>query len=679
LTALRVGSEDQAILSQPGDDLRIDWGHLLLAAPEGQSTGAIALAETLRSAFFAGKPLPADETPTPKAAGKDAPALALTMDCGNVGKTPVPRTMILAYDDVYSINYFGEPLRPYWRRTGAGSVELLTRAMEARPRLAERGKAFDEELMADLTKAGGARYARLASLAYRQAFAGGKLAADSQGAPLFFPKECFSNGCIATVDVIYPMAPQFLLFTPAVAKASIANIMEYAKSKRWKFPFAPHDLGTYPFATGQVYGGGEETEDNQMPVEESGNMLLLIAAVARMEGNAGFAKRYWPQLEQWAGYLREKGLDPENQLCTDDFMGHLAHNANLSIKAILALGAYADLCKQLGKTEEANTYRKLAEGFAKEWERMADDGDHYRLAFDKSGTWSQKYNLVWDRALGLNLFSGLIAKKEMAFYRKTQERFGLALDNRHPIAKSDWTLWTACLTGDQEDFEALVSPVYDAFHATPQRVPMTDWYAVDTSNRRGFQARPVVGGYFMRLLDSPSIWKKYASRGANVANRWAPIRSRPVLKAVVETAQTAPADWHYTSAQPPDGWTRADFDHSAWKTGRSGFGSEGTPGAIIGTIWSTSDIWLRREFTLPDTALNNPYLVTHHDENVEVYINGVLATKLYGYTSQYREATILPDAKAALRPGKNTLAVHCHQTTGGQYIDVGISDAIPTD
>src|SRR3712207_701786 len=220
----------------------------------------------------------------------------------------------------------------------------------------------------------------------------------------------------------YPSSPFFLLFNPQLLKAQIKPLVDYAGSARWKFPFAPHDLGTYPLANGQTYGGGERTEENQMPVEESGNMLLMTAALAKAEGDLKFAERYWPLLSKWAAYLREKGMDPENQLSTDDFAGHLAHNTNLSLKAVLALGAYARLCDATGRAAEGEKYRREAREMAARWRRMADDGDHYRLAFDKPGTWSQKYNLVWDGLLGLDLFPPEVARKEVAYYQTKQNR-----------------------------------------------------------------------------------------------------------------------------------------------------------------------------------------------------------------------------------------------------------------
>jgi hypothetical protein len=435
-----------------------------------------------------------------------------------VSSQPVSRRLVLAYDDRYSIEYFNRKLRPWWRRNGAEANDLLRDALGDYDRLSAKAQAFDDGLMADLKKAGGEHYAQIAALAYRQALAAHKLVADLDGTPLLFSKENFSNGCIATVDVTYPSSPFFLLFNPTLLRAMLTPMMEYASLPRWRFPFAPHDLGTYPLANGQVYGGGEKTEENQMPVEESGNMLLMVGALAQVEGNAAYAQKYWPLLTRWAEYLKDRGFDPENQLSTDDFAGHLAHNANLSIKAILALGAYAKLADMTGHRAEAMAYRTLASQFVEKWTSIANDGGHYRLAFDKPGTWSQKYNLVWDRLLGLNLFPSTVSRTEIAYYKTVQAPYGLPLDNRERYTKLDWIVWTATMAESQADFTALVDPVYRFLNESTSRVPMTDWYWTHDGKQRGFQARSVVGGVFIKMLADPTIWKKW-STAADTAGR----------------------------------------------------------------------------------------------------------------------------------------------------------------
>jgi len=672
IVAVQMGSVAQPILGKKGDNLRIDWGYAYLGIPE-QAGAKLAYGPVEKSAqqFAAGQALP--ENSTAPAAPKDRlDGMALTVDCGKVGDKAVSRFAMLAYDDIYSIKYFSDKLRGFWRQNGLDGPGLLKLAAAQYADLTKRCQAFDAELMADLERAGGIKYALIGALAYREAHAGCKLAADRAGQPLLFPKENFSNGCIATVDVIYPMAPQFLLLSPALAKASVANILEYSMSPRWKFPFAPHDLGTYPYATGQVYGGGERTEDNQMPVEESGNMLILMAAIAKVEGNAEFSRKYWPALTKWAEFLKSKGLDPDNQLCTDDFAGHLAHNVNLSAKAICGLAAYSQLCEMLGKKTEAAEYQKLAADFSQRWIKMAYDGDHFRLAFDKPGTWSQKYNLVWDRVLQLKLFPADVAQKELAFYRRQQNEYGLPLDSRKEYTKLDWITWTACLTGDRADFEALISPVYDFINSTPSRVPLTDWYQTKTAKMVGFQARPVLGGVFIRLLDDPAVWKKWAARGVQTTKDWAPLPPTPVMKIVVPTARDEAAEWRFTTEKPGANWMKADFADNSWKAGPAGFGTPMTPGGKVRTRWNSDDIWLRRTFTLADAKADNLKLYVHHDEDAEIYLNGVLAATLGGFTTEYELVDIAAAAKATLKSGSNVISIHCHQTTGGQYIDAGL-------
>ena len=511
---LRMGTKDQPIMDKFGDDLRIDWGFFYICTEKNvKSQNVIDNFTAVRTGFSKNGEIPLDDDlNNPRAAKDNWPVIAHTFDFGKVGTKSLSHFILLAYDDIFSIQYFYRNLKGYWTKKYGDIRTLIAKSFEEYEALNEKCKKFDEEIISDLTKTGGEKYSLISALAFRQCLAANKIAIDIDGTPLMFPKENFSNGCIATVDVIYPAAPFFLLFNTKMLIAQIAPIMDYSVTKRWKFPFAPHDLGTYPMANGQVYGGGEKTEENQMPVEETGNMLIMIAALAKVDNNIEFANKYWNIIAKWADYLKQKGFDPENQLCTDDFAGHLAHNVNLSAKAIVGLGAYSKLCEMAGKKDEAKTYYKLAKEYADKWIQMADDGDHYRLAFDKPQTWSQKYNLIWDKLLGLNLFPKKVHEKEIKYYLTKQNEFGLPLDNRKEYTKFDWIIWTASLSDKKDEFEKFIDPLFDFCNKTPDRVPLTDWFWTTDAKKAGFQARSVIGGVYIKMLTDPAMWEKWSKR-----------------------------------------------------------------------------------------------------------------------------------------------------------------------
>ncbi|HRO44350.1 DUF4965 domain-containing protein [Agriterribacter sp.] len=490
LNILKAGTKDQPVLQKKGDDLRIDWGYMYVAVPgKDRAVQYITPARYAFNAFLSGT----YRFNTSSTEGNQL-MLNTVLALGKVGGDTVSKLIMLGYDDVYAVQYFGQNLPAWWRDGKNATIEKeLAKAYSDYSIIIKQCKAVNENIHNAALKAGGEEYAQLCALAYRQSIAAHKLVKSPQGEILFLSKENFSNGSINTVDVTYPSAPLYLLYNPDLLKGMLNGIFYYSESGKWTKPFAAHDLGTYPLANGQTYG-----ED--MPVEEAGNMIILTAAIAKAEGNAGYAKKHWNTLSIWAGYLLKEGFDPENQLCTDDFAGHIARNANLSVKAIVALGCYAMLAEQLGEKEIAKQYKNSTAMMVEKWMKLADDGDHYSLTFENPGTWSQKYNLVWDKILGLKLFPETVYSKEIKYYLTKQNRYGLPLDSRKTYTKSDWILWTATLTDNAGDFTALIKPVYDFVNETPDRVPLSDWHETTDGRKVGFQARGVVGGYFIKLL-----------------------------------------------------------------------------------------------------------------------------------------------------------------------------------
>lgn len=153
--------------------------------------------------------------------------------------------------------------------------------------------------------------------------------------------------------------------------------------------------------------------------------------------------------------------------------------------------------------------------------------------------------------------------------------------------------------------------------------------------------------------------------------------SPPRLETVVPDARQGAVWWRWTTDDPGPGWAEPDFDDSGWREGPAGFGRPDTPGAVVGTLWESEEIWLRRTFHLPDPLPGELRLMVHHDEDARIHLNGTLAARLEGYVTDYLPEEIGRAGLCALRPGRNTLAVHCRQTGGGQFIDVGIVRLLP--
>ncbi len=476
ITAIRMGNGNQNVLWRSGDELRIDWGYLYLGVK-----GDGRVYHTVLDDMYA--------VCIEKQLSKEA-------------------LFLFAYDDIDSIQYFGENLKAYWKKEGKTMEQALVEAASEYDSILLRCNDFSNRLKEEAIRKGSEKYAELLLLSIRQVMSAHKLVVDKNGNNLYISKECSSNGCAATVDVTYPSAPLFLLYNTELLKGMLRPIMDYSASDEWCFDYAPHDVGVYPLLNGQVYGverdaSGRATinADMQMPVEECGNMIILFAAICDADKDVSFVKPYVDTIRKWNEYLIKYGLDPENQLCTDDFAGHLAHNVNLSIKAIMGIAGYSRILSYLGERELSDQMMKTAQEYASSLlERAANTDGSYRLAYDKPDTFSLKYNSIWDKVWGTTLFPERFYEGEINRYKEALLPYGVPLDSREKYTKSDWLVWAASFADSKEDFNLFVDPLWSAYNTMRTRVPMTDWYFCDTSHMSLFRHRTVQGGLFIKLM-----------------------------------------------------------------------------------------------------------------------------------------------------------------------------------
>lgn len=470
------GQAVQKPLSHSADHITIDWGYLYLAA--AGETCAVG-----------------DGVQTTCALSTDG----------------TPARVVIAYDDIAAINYFGDLCKAWYRRDGRQVTDAIRFAHGQFDDILARCGRLDEALARDAQAAGGEDYVALVNASWRQTFAAHKLIATPGGQMALLSKENDSNGCIGTVDVSYPSIPLFLRYCPELVNALCRPVLEFASMPVWTDDFAPHDVGRYPLATGQVYAavkrcGPKETHPpyylypaganiydphDQMPVEECGNMLIMLEAARTFGADGALGEKYRPLLDKWVNYLVTYGEDPGEQLCTDDFAGHLAHNVNLAAKAIVGIACYARLTGETAYLEQA---RAMA---ARLLEKTG--AGNTPLTLDGQG-WSMKYNLLWDKVLGLGLMPEEFYAAETASYLPRVNRYGLPLDSRADYTKSDWICWTAAMAEDPAVRRALIAPVARVLRETSSRVPFSDWYDTKTGRYVAFIGRSVQGGIFALLL-----------------------------------------------------------------------------------------------------------------------------------------------------------------------------------
>lgn len=492
-----MGKANQHPLGHSGDNITIDWGYIYLASNEKSTQISY-------------------DTDNQKITGT-----------ADLGKVKSQASMIIAYDDLLSLFYFGSWQKAYWTTAYGTILDAISASFTDKNEVLRKAAALDSEIEKEAREVGGDAYALLCNISYRHTIAAHKLIADEEGNLIFQSKENDSNGCMGTVDVSYPSVPLFLLNDTDYVKGMLRPVFKFAECPVWEYDFAPHDVGRFPYASGQVYGLNGELRKKefsdangaifpffyqypkgsniydfkyQMPVEECGNMLIMTAAVCHIDNSGEFAEPHYEVLKQWTQYLITYGADPGEQLCTDDFAGHLSGNVNLSAKAIMGIEAFAQLATQLGNDDEAKEYHTKAVEMAKDWERRAAAGDHYRLTFEKEDSWSLKYNLVWDKFFHSNLFSNQVYEREINYYLTKTNQYGVPLDSRRDYTKSDWILWCAAFAQTDEQAKALIKPVAEYVQKTASRVPFSDWYDTVTGKYCHFIARSVQGGIYMPLL-----------------------------------------------------------------------------------------------------------------------------------------------------------------------------------
>jgi hypothetical protein len=481
------------------------WGTILWSTPQRSGlTYQSGQDVVVRGQFLANGTLSDTNDTNYRAINDNWPVFAFAVDLGQVKQRAGSVELSIGHVRTPAVSYLGTGLASLWTTYWASwqdmAVFFHTDAASAR----HRADTLDASISEAARTAGGTHYEGLCALALRQAYGGTELVVGPDGSPWAFLKEISSDGNVSTIDVLFPASPVWIHVDPEYLSLLLTPLLDYAEKGGWPKTFAEHDLGSsYPVAAGHNDGNEED-----MPVEESGNMLIMVAAYLQgtsASSGSAFATTHYQILKQWADYLVANLPDPGFQNQTDDFAGSIAHSVNLALKGIVAVAAMARIATAAGNSADATHYQGLAQQFIDYWTSNAQDPSaaHLDLTYNGSGggdgTWGTTYNGFADRLLGTNLVPDSVRAEQAAWYERVGNAFGLPLQVPHSYAKSDWELFTAAWLADYPIKQQLIDRVYAYANTTPSRVAFSDLYSTITGNQVAFQARPVQGGIFALL------------------------------------------------------------------------------------------------------------------------------------------------------------------------------------
>ncbi|KAF7340199.1 DUF1793-domain-containing protein [Mycena venus] len=437
------------------------------------------------------------------------PVFGLAKDLGKVGSTAAAVTYAIGHIRDPAIKYVlagnvkQERSLYFWSKFSTAQ-QLISFFLNDYNTALATANALDKKVQTDAGKIS-PDYAGIVELSIRQSLTANELTISKNAFGqwntsdvLYFMKEISSDGNTNTVDVMFPASPIFLYLNPKLGEYLLEPLYRYQASGLYPNKWSVHDMGAhYPKADGHNDG-----TDEAMPVEESGNMLIMALSFARATNDLTQIRRYQKLLDQWTQYLIEDSLIPAFQLSTDDFAGQLANQTNLAIKGIIGIRCMAEISKLLGDNKKYTNYSSIAADYVTQWQTLSASktGPHLTLAYNNDASWGLAYNLFSDVHLGLKLFPQSVYDEQTAWYKTVANKYGVPLDTRHTYTKSDWEIWTSAIVTDTSLRDLFISSIKGYLSSGLNNQAFPDWYDTITGVAEGFRARPVSGGHLALLL-----------------------------------------------------------------------------------------------------------------------------------------------------------------------------------